>query len=57
MSIPEIIFIALYAIQLLLLANKHGQERTGKYNFWSGLLSVFISINLLYWAGLFHFSK
>jgi len=55
MSIPEIILITIYALQLLLFANKHGQEKTGNYNFWSGLISVFININLLYWAGLFHF--
>lgn len=55
MKIPEIILITIYAIQLLLVANKHGQEITGKYNFWTRLIAVFISINLLYWAGLFHF--
>ena len=52
MGAPQIIWIILTAIGLLLVANQHGKER-GKNNFWASLLAAGISIGLLIWGGFF----
>ena len=50
---PQITWLVLVAIGLLLHANKHGQPRTGEYCFWSHLVGVAISIAILYCGGFF----
>lgn len=53
MKIPVIILLVLWSINLLIMANKHGQKREGKHSFWVALIGVAIQSGLLYWAGLF----
>jgi len=53
MSIYAIIYLALTAIGMLVLANKHGQPRNDTYSFW---YSVGVSVPiwaLLYFGGFF----
>ena len=53
METPIIVLISLWAASLLISANQHGKEKTGKYNFWASLIGLAINVALLYWAGLF----
>lgn len=53
MEAPQIIYLLLAAISLLLAANKHGEERTPT-NFWDVLLAATIAIGLLWWGGFFN---
>lgn len=53
MIIPQILMIVLFAVTLLLTANKHDKPREGKYNFWSALIAIIIQVGLLYWGGFF----
>jgi len=50
---PQIIIIALYTMSLGIHLAKHGEEKTGKYNFWSSLLSAIIIFALLKAGGFF----
>jgi len=52
MGIPQIIYIVLSAIGLLLAAYYHGKPRDN-YNFWTVLVSSFIAYGLLIWGGFF----
>lgn len=54
MGTPQIIFIALSIVSLLLSANMHGKERTGKHNFWVTFIRVVIMYSILYWGGFFN---
>ena len=47
MSIYAIILICLYAISLLISANQHGKEKTGKYNFWNAFIAQLLVFILL----------
>jgi hypothetical protein len=49
---PQIIYLALVGINLLLTANLHGKERSN-YNFWITLVGTFLGLGLLYWGGFF----
>jgi len=49
--------IVLYAVNLLLSANKHGQKKDGEYSFWWSLAGVIISAVLLYYGGFFESLK
>jgi len=53
MGTPQILIIVLYSIGLLLVANNHGKEKTGKYSIWSRLTSTAITFALLIWGGFF----
>lgn len=54
MSIYAIIYLVLAGISLLIVANKHGQDRVDpKYNIWLSLFSYCITITLLYLGGFF----
>lgn len=51
---PQITFIALMAIRLLLISRYHGTCRTNKYNFWNeGVMNAILTIVMLYYGGFF----
>ena len=50
---PQIIYLALLFVQLLLVSNNHGKEKNGKYNIWTSLLAAALVILLLIWGGFF----
>ena len=54
MGVPQILMIAIYAVALLIDANEHGKRRTGKTNFWAGLVGTAIQVGLLAWGGFFN---
>ena len=49
----SIILLVLAAMELGIYLAKHGEYKTGTYNFWIGLLSVAIYLVLYYYAGVF----
>lgn len=51
--IPQIVILVLYFIGLLMSANRHGKEKTGKHNFWLDIITAGIVLSLYYWAGTF----
>lgn len=51
--IASIILLILAAMELGIYLAKHGEDKTGKYNFWTGLFSVAIYLVLYYYAGVF----
>lgn len=51
MGVPQIIWVSLAGISLLIHANKHGQKRD--YNFWTDLVGTIASLALLTWGGFF----
>ena len=50
--VPQIIYLSLVFIGLLIAANQHGKERT-PHNFWVTLVASLIPISLMYWGGFF----
>ena len=50
--VPQIIYLVITFIGMLLVANKHGQPRIN-YNFWETLISSIIIFTLLIWGGFF----
>jgi len=52
MNAPQIIFIVLASIELLVHAHKHGQSR-GKFNIGMALLNTAFTVGLLWWGGFF----
>lgn len=53
MRAPQIIMIALFAINLCLNAYLHGKPREGKYSFWTTLIGQAMKVGLLLWGGFF----
>lgn len=53
MGIAQIIYLCLVLGGMLLSANKHGKEKTGKENFWTHLIASFLVVAILYWGGFF----
>ena len=51
MKAPQIIYLVIVGMGLLISANKHGQEN--KYNFWTQLVASAIGMSLLIWGGFF----
>jgi amino acid transporter len=49
---PQIIYLSLVFIGLLIAANQHGKERT-PHNFWITLVGTTIAFFILYWGGFF----
>ena len=52
MKAPQIIFIVLVGLELLMHANKHGQPREN-YNILIALFNAVITVGLLWWGGFF----
>ena len=53
MGIWEIIYLTLLMMSLGIYLAKHGEPKTGKYSFWSALISTTIQIVILYLGGFF----
>ncbi len=51
--IPQIIYIIMILISLVVSGYMHGKEKTGKYNVFIELLFMALRIGLLYWGGFF----
>ena len=51
MKAPQIIMIVLMAITLFNDMQHHGEPKKGTVNFWSTVLSLCISVALLWWGG------
>lgn len=54
MHAPQLIFLFITFIGLGAVSEKHGEKKTGEWNFWKVLLSEIISLSLLYWGGFFN---
>lgn len=54
MHIAKILVISLYIVSLMIAANQHGKDRTGKNNFWGSLIATALEIGLLWWGGFFN---
>lgn len=54
MSIPAIIYLVLVAVALLISANQHGKDKTGKHSFWASLIATLLMLGLFYWGGFFN---
>lgn len=52
-GVCQIILVILYAISLGTVLAMHGKPKTGKYSFWTGLISVGIEMTLLILGGFF----
>jgi LPXTG-motif cell wall-anchored protein len=50
---PQIILCVLYCLSLGVNLAKHGQPKTGKESFWTGLIAIIIVVTLLIWGGFF----
>ena len=53
MGWPQIVWIALTAANVGIISSKHGEPKTGKYNFWIALADAGLSAFLLYKGGFF----
>lgn len=49
---PQIIYLSLVFVGLLIAANQHGKERS-PHNFWVTLVATLITVSLLFWGGFF----
>ena len=50
--LPQIIYLVLTAVSLLLAANQHGKPRSNQ-NFWTSLVAFAIVLSILWWGGFF----
>lgn len=53
MNAPQIIMIVIYAMGVTVSLLKHGETRTGTYNFWLTFISTMIECAILKWGGFF----
>lgn len=51
---PQIIYLSLIFVSILLHANKHGKPKDGKYNIWYVLIGQTIVMLCLYYGGFFN---
>lgn len=52
LQLPQIIYLILVFVGLLVAANKHGKSQPA-YDFWSTLISVILNSILFYFGGFF----
>jgi hypothetical protein len=50
---PQILYIILTLVNLLLNAHYHGEPKEGNHNFFIDLLGIAITYALLIWGGFF----
>lgn len=53
MGIWQVIWIGLMMLSLGIVLSQHGRPRTGKYSFWTSLISFGIEFAILYYGGFF----
>ncbi len=51
MKAPQIIMVAMYAVNLLLAAHMYGKTRETKGSFWTTVVGTGISVGILAWGG------
>jgi len=51
--VPQIIYVGMLLIDLIIIGNRHGKEKKGKYNIWADLITLGLGAGLLYWGGFF----
>lgn len=54
MKAPQIIYIIIVIIGLMIASYNHGKPKTGKYNLWDNIIAIALHIGLLYWGGFFN---
>lgn len=54
MNTPQIIYIVIVSLSLGVYMTKHGEEKSGQYDFWVEFISKLFIIGLLYWGGFFN---
>jgi len=52
--IPQIIYLVLLAVGLLLAAYRHNEPKDGVNNFWVDFIATTLSFGLFLWGGFFH---
>ena len=50
---PQITYLVLVFIGMLLAAHEHGKPKTGNHNFWTQVTASSIGWTLLYFGGFF----
>jgi hypothetical protein len=50
---PQIIYLSVLLISLLISANQHGKPKEGNYNFWTNLLAYTIGFIIVAAGGFF----
>ena len=53
MNWPQITLIILYTLSLGISIERHGKNKTGRYNFWIDLIASIIVFTILYIGGFF----
>lgn len=53
MEIPQIITIVWIALEIGASVAKHGEIKTGIYNFWDNFIYLSVLVWLLFWGGFF----
>lgn len=53
MKAPQVVIIVLLSLSVAVDLLKHGEPKTGKYSFGTGLLAAAIWVAVLYWGGFF----
>ncbi len=53
MKAPQLTFLLLILVGLLIAANQHGKERKPT-DFWTTLIATSLEISILYWGGFFN---
>lgn len=51
--IPQIIYLTLWFIGLIMISNKHGKQKTDKHNVFESLFHSLIVMSILYFGGFF----
>jgi hypothetical protein len=52
MKTPQLTFLILILVGLLIAANQHGKERKPT-DFWTTLIATLLQLTILYWGGFF----
>ncbi len=52
--LPQIIYILLLLISLVIIGLRDGKEKTGEYNMIEDLIAVAIQVGLMIWGGFFN---
>jgi len=53
MKTPQIIYLALSALEIACAGYLHGKPKTGEYNIGITLLNTMLTLGLLAWGGFF----
>lgn len=51
--VPQIIYMILLVINLVLIGKNHNKPKEGKYNMWTSLLALACGVLLIWWGGFF----